>query len=327
MMIRMVNRNLLRELDAPEEGSQPEAMSDVPSQPAAPDALVTGRVVRVTDREVWIDIGAKSPGVVRRGEWERDAPPAPGDAVEVLVESAGDEDGVPRLSHRKARFDRQWREFIDTRREGDTVSATVTAQVAGGLRVDIGVPAFLPASQVDIRRPADLAAFVGTSFDCKILTINRPRRSVVVTRRAILRNEDPMIRRDVLAEFEPGQVRTGVVKTIAPFGAFVDLGGIDGLLSITEMSWERVHNPADLVRIDETIEVVVLAVDRDRGRISLSLKHKTPNPWLDLADRFPAGSRHAGEVVRVLTTTARVQMMHLCRRFLWERVARSFRCW
>ncbi len=313
-MSDMVNRNLVRELDAPEEGRELEATSNEPfpsPQPALAGqtgGLVTGKVLRVTDREVWIDVGAKGPGVVPREEWEPSPPPCPSDAVEVLIEPAEEEDGAPRLSYRKARFERQWREFVGRHEEGDTVSATVTARITGGLQVDVGVPAFLPASQVDVRRPPDLAPFVGRALECKILIIDPARRNVIVSRRAVLEVPLRTIRRNLLAEIEPGQVRTGVVRNVAEFGAFVDLGGIDGLLHVTDMAWSRVHHPRHVVRIDETVEVYVLSVDRDRERIALSLKHKTPNPWPDLAERFPAGSRHAGEVTSVTSYGAWVKL-------------------
>ncbi len=313
-MSAMVNRNLIRELDTPEEGRQLEELFHEPlpsPQPALVGpgrGLVTGRVLWVTDREVWIDVGAKGPGVVCRWEWEPNALPCPGDAVEVWIESTDEENGTPRLSYRKARFDHQWRKFVGRHKEGDTVSAKVTAQITGGLQVDVGVPAFLPASQVDVRRPPDLAAFVGQTIECKILKIDQPRRTVIVSRRAILEISFGPIRRNLLAEIEPGQVRKGVVKNVAEFGAFVDLGGIDGLLHVTDMAWSRGRHPRDLVRIEETIEVYVLSVDRERERIALSLKHKTPNPWTDLAERFPVGSRQAGEVVTVTSSGAFVKL-------------------
>jgi small subunit ribosomal protein S1 len=309
-MSGMANRKLIRELDTSEDGRQFEATFNEPDciPPPVSRGLVSGLVLRITEQEVCIDVGARTPGVVPRTEWEGMALPCPRDKVEVLIESIDEESGTPRLSYLNARLERLWGAFVERHKVGDTVTATVTRQMIGGFQVDVGYPAFLPNSQVDIRRPPNLAEFVGRILDCMILVIDEVRRNVLVSRRRLLEIPLQQMRTNLLAEIEPGQTRAGVVRNIAEFGAFVDLGGIDGLLHVTDMAWSRVNHPREVVQIDETIEVYVLSVDLEKEKITLSLKHKTPNPWPDLTERFPVGSRHVGEVVNVVSYGAWVKL-------------------
>ena len=174
--------------------------------------------------------------------------------------------------------------------------------------VNIGVNVFLPASQVDIRRPPDIGDYIGRTIQCKILKIDEPRRNIVVSRRKLLEDQREEMKRNLLSEIAAGQVRKGIVKNIADFGAFVDLGGIDGLLHITDMTWGRISNPHEIVRIDQPIEVYIISVDRDREKIALGLKQKTASPWSSVQDKYPVGSKHMGEVVNVMSYGAFVKL-------------------
>jgi small subunit ribosomal protein S1 len=188
------------------------------------------------------------------------------------------------------------------------VSGLVTRKIKGGLLVDIGVNVFLPASQVDIRRPGDIAEYIGKTIQCKILKIDESRRNIVVSRRKLIEEQREEMKRALLAEIKPGDLRRGVVKNIADFGAFVDLGGIDGLLHITDMSWGRIGHPSEMVHIDQEIDVKVLHVDYDKEKIALGLKQLTPSPWDKVPEKYPVGTRVRGEVVNVMSYGAFVKL-------------------
>src|SRR5271166_3095600 len=260
----MVNRNLLRQFDLSENELEqeldaafdkgPEDWLPMEEQTFEDNRVVTGRVLKVTGEEVWVDVGYKSEGAIELREWFDEAtgrlvPPQPGDEVEVLLEAVEDEDGAIVLSYRKAKRQKEWELVIGKHKEGDVVSGMVTRKIKGGLLVNIGVNVFLPASQVDIRRPADIADYINKTIECKILKIDEARRNIVVSRRKLLEDLRETAKKNLLSEIEVGQVRQGVVKNIAEFGAFVDLGGIDGLLHITDMSWGRINHPSDMLKI------------------------------------------------------------------------------
>ncbi len=317
----MVNRNLLRQYDVSEDELQQEldaAFSQdtwlPPEEQAFQDnRIVTGRVRKVSGDHVWVDVGYKSEGAVELREWFDDAsqqlvPPQPGDEVEVLLEEVEDESGTVVLSYRKARRQREWETVIAKYKEGDVVTGTVTRKIKGGLLVNIGVNVFLPASQVDVRRPADIGEYLGKQVECKIVIIDETRHNIVVSRRKLIEDRRDEMKKKLLAEIEPGQIRKGVVKNIAQFGAFVDLGGIDGLLHVTDMAWSRVSSPSDVVHIDQELEVYVIKVDKEKEKISLGLKQKTPSPWANVATKYPVGSRHNGEVVNVMSYGAFVKL-------------------
>ncbi len=324
----MVNRNLLRQFDLPEDQLQSELQdafrrdggeADVEDwlppeeQQFEVNKIVKGRVINLVGDDVLVDVGYKSEGIIPVQEWydegaDRVVPPQPGDQIDVLLDAVEDESGAIVLSYRKAKRQQEWEKVIAQHREGDVVSGVVTRKIKGGLLVNIGVNVFLPASQVDIRRPADIGDYIGRTIECKILKIDEARRNIVVSRRKLLEDQREEMKKKLLAEIEPGQVRRGIVKNIAEFGAFVDLGGIDGLLHITDMSWGRVSNPHEVVHIDQPIDVYILNVDKDREKIALSLKHKTPSPWQDVERKYPVGSRHTGEVVNVMSYGAFVKL-------------------
>ncbi len=313
----MVDRNLLREFDIDEAelnalvagaGDPMDEMLGA-GQDFEIGTIVSGKVIETVGDQVVVDIGYKSEGLVPLQEWEDgEAPPQAGDPVEVLLEGMDDETGEIILSRKKAHRMRAWENVISKYHEGDVVKGKVTKKIKGGLLVDIGVNVFLPASQVDIRRPSDIADYIERDIECMILKIDEGRRNIVVSRRKLIEEQRAIQKHKLLSEIEPGQVRKGVVKNIADFGAFVDLGGIDGLLHITDMSWGRINHPSDMVRIDDQIEVMVLHVDKEREKIALGLKQKSASPWQNVEDKYPVGSRVNGEVVNVMSYGAFVKL-------------------
>lgn len=319
----MVNRNLLRQYDVPTDELERElnaAFDDeivnwLPDekQEFQDNKVITGRVRKVTGDMVWVDVGYKSEGAVELREWYDEGlgqlvPPKAGDEVEVLLEAVEDETGAVVLSHRKARWQKEWEMVLSKFKEGDVVAGPVTRKIKGGLLVNIGVNVFLPASQVDIRRTPDIGDYIGKTIDCKIVSIDPVRRNIVVSRRKLLEDQREAMKSKLLAEIEPGQVRKGVVKNIAQFGAFVDLGGIDGLLHVTDMSWGRVADPHEFVHIDQELEVYIIKVDKEKEKIGLGLKQKMASPWANVDQKYPVGSRHTGEVVNVMSYGAFVKL-------------------
>ena len=219
-----------------------------------PGSVVAGKVVRVIGSDAVIDVGFKSEGSVPLEEFDG-ADVEVGQAVDVLLEEVEDETGMVILSKRKADRIKGWERVLTQYHEGDVVKGRVSRKIKGGLLVDIGVPVFLPASQVDIRRPADVSHYIGQEISCKILKIDADRRNIVVSRRRMIEEEREQSKKRLLEEMRVGQMRDGVVKNIADFGAFVDLGGIDGLLHITDMAWGRVGHPSEVVSIDQKVQI------------------------------------------------------------------------
>ncbi len=315
----MVDRNLLREFDisddeltamvSGEDGSSDfERYLHSEGQNFEIGGIVKGKVIEIVGDQVVVDVGYKSEGLVPLNEWEDEPPPESGQDVEVLLEGMEDETGEIVLSRKKAHRMRAWENVISKYHEGDVVKGKVTRKIKGGLLVDIGVNVFLPASQVDIRRPSDIADYIEHDIECMILKIDEGRRNIVVSRRKLIEITRETQKKQLLAEIEPGQVRMGTVKNIADFGAFVDLGGIDGLLHITDMSWGRINHPSDMLKIDDQIEVMVLHVDKDREKIALGLKQKSASPWQDVENKYPVGTRVMGEVVNVMSYGAFVKL-------------------
>ena len=320
----MVNRNLLRQFDTDEtdleiqqafgtlDGSL-ESWLPLEGQVYESNKIVSGRVLDIRGDDVVIDIGYKSEGVIKVDEWRDEAGdlvgvPKPGDTIEVLLETVEGEDGSIALSYRKAKRQKEWEAILSKHKEGDVVTGGVTKKIKGGLLVNIGVNVFLPASQVDIRRPPDLGEYIGQNIQCMILKIDEQRRNIVVSRRKLIEVMRDRMKKELMSELEVGQVRKGIVKNIADFGAFVDLGGIDGLLHITDMGWHRVTNPHDVVKINQELEVYILGIDREKEKIALSLKHKTPSPWQNIETKYPVKSRHQGEVVNIMPYGAFVKL-------------------
>jgi small subunit ribosomal protein S1 len=324
----MVNRNLLRQYDLPETelqqqleaafhqedtGTSIEHWLPQEEQEFEVNKILKGRVLNIIGDDVVVDVGYKSEGVIKLEEWydegfDKIVPPQPGEEIQVLLDSVEDESGAIVLSYRKAKRQKEWEHIIEKHKEGDVVSGLVTRKIKGGLLVNIGVNVFLPASQVDIRRPPDIGDYIGKTIECKILKIDEARRNIVVSRRKLIEDQREEMKKKLLSEIEPGQIRKGVVKNIAEFGAFVDLGGIDGLLHITDMSWGRISNPHEIVHIDQPLEVYIISVDKDKEKIALGLKQKTPSPWSDVEAKYPISSRHVGEVVNVMSYGAFVKL-------------------
>jgi small subunit ribosomal protein S1 len=278
--------------------------------------IIEGRVIRVDEDNVLVDVGFKSEGSIPRHEWDADEdPPAIGDIVKVLVEEVEEEFPVTEdpfsmvsLSRRKAQKLIEWDNVMNAVKEGQVVTGTVTRKIKGGLLVDIGVNVFLPASQVDIRRPSDIGDYIGRAVQCEVLKIDETRRNIVVSRRSLIEKQRKEDRERLLEELAEGQTRKGVVKNIAEFGAFVDLGGIDGLLHITDMSWERIGHPTEMVGLDQEIEIVILHIDREKQKIALGLKQKQANPWDTVVEKYPVNTTHRGTVVNVMSYGAFVKL-------------------
>jgi small subunit ribosomal protein S1 len=325
----MVNRNLIRGLDYDDELMEQELNASLEGMdPDDPNSLniagdvtlnsiVEGRILRVDDEFVLLDVGYKSEGQIHRNEWdENEPPPEPGQTVRVLIEDVEDAQGMGEenrgmiaLSKRKAKKIDDWEAVMKSVHEGDIVNVVVLRKIKGGLLVDLnGVNVFLPASQVDVRRPSDIGDYVGRTVECIVLKIDDERRNIVVSRRALIEKQRAVQREDLLKTLEIGQRRKGVVKNIADFGAFVDLGGIDGLLHITDMSWGRINHPTEMVQIDQELEVQVLHIDHERQKIALGLKQMQPSPWDKVAEKYPVGSIHKGTVVNVMSYGAFVKL-------------------
>jgi small subunit ribosomal protein S1 len=323
----MVNRALVRNLDNDPDfesmfesaivGFEEEGLA--PSEGGGGEfdvnKIVEGRILRVADGQVLVDIGFKSEGSITLEEWEEgDEPPQIGQLIRVLIEDLEDETATPddggmvRISKKKAKKMDDWNAMMAKIKEGEVVTGTVTRKIKGGLLVDIGVNVFLPASQVDIRRPSDIGDYIGRVVQCEVLKIDEARRNIVVSRRSLIERQREEDREALLKELEVGQTRKGVVKNIAEFGAFVDLGGIDGLLHITDMSWERIGHPSEMVAIDQEIEVMVLHIDREKKKIALGLKQKGHNPWDQVIEKYPKDSVHKGQVVNVMSYGAFVKL-------------------
>lgn len=271
--------------------------------------IIEGKIIRVDGDEVLVDIGYKSEGIVFRDEWaEEEEEPVPGQTIQVLLDEIEDALGFILLSKRKADRIREWEKIIQTHKEGDIITGAVVRKIKGGLLVNIGVNVFLPASQVDIRRPSDIADFIGQDIECVILKIDETRRNIVVSRRKLIEDKREEMKSNLLSQLEEGQIRTGTVKNIADFGAFVDLGGIDGLLHITDMSWGRIDHPSKMVEIDQEIEVMILSIDREKEKIALGLKQKSASPWDNISERYPQDGKVTGKVVNVMTYGAFVKL-------------------
>ena len=318
----MVDQNLIKSLNVSDEEVESqisealgqefsqEAIADMVNETVThqPGAILTGRVVNVIGNDVIIEAGFKSEGAVDISEFSDPAGVEPGQEVEVLLEAIEGDGGLVVLSKRKADRIRGWERLVSSCKEGDLIKGTVSRSIKGGLLVDIGVPAFLPASQVDIRRPSDVGRYIGKEIEAVILKIDEERRNIVISRRKLIEEQRAEAKEKVLATIEEGQVVKGIVKNLADFGAFVDLGGIDGLLHITDMSWGRIGHPSEMLKIDQEVEVRVLNVDRQKEKIALGLKQQTASPWDSVEEKYPVKSRVTGEVVNIMSYGAFVKL-------------------
>jgi small subunit ribosomal protein S1 len=258
---------------------------------------------------VILDVGFKSEGSVGRDEFKDPDSLQEGDEVEVYLENLEDEDGVVVLSKKKADFLRVWEKIREAYESGDPVPGTLVRKIKGGVTVDLmGVDAFLPGSQIALRRVPNIEDLIGETYDFKIIKLNKRRRNIVVSRRVLLEADREVKREKLKKELEVGQVRKGIVKNITDFGAFIDLGGMDGLLHITDMSWGRVGHPSEVVQIGDELDVKVLDIDWERERLSLGLKQLQSYPWTDVDKKYPVGSRVRGKVVSITNYGAFIEL-------------------
>jgi len=270
--------------------------------------IVTGKIIEVRPKEVLVDIGYKSEGVISAAEFEDIKTVKVGDDIDVLVEKLENKEGTVVLSHEKAEFKKNWDKILSICNEGGRIIGKVKSIVKGGLVVNVGVEAFLPASQIDVITPKNLAGYVGNSYEFKVVKINQERQNIVLSRRELIEAERNEKRAALLSEMMPGDIRKGTVKNITDFGAFIDLNGIDGLLHITDMSWGRIGHPSEVLKVGQELDVVVLDVNKEKERVSLGLKQKMVNPWDNIESKYPVGAKVKGKVVSLVPYGAFVQI-------------------
>ncbi len=271
--------------------------------------IIEGTVVGLTETDVIIDVGFKSEGMVPKEEFVDIDEIKVGDKVEVFLENPEDMEGQVMLSRRRVYFLRAWERLMQKYANDEIIQGRVTRRIKGGFVVDLdGVDAFLPGSQVDVKPIRDFDAFVGQTLDLKIVKVNEARKNIVVSRRVIIEKQLESKREEILRTLEKGQVRRGMVKNITDFGVFIDLGGVDGLLHITDLTWGRVNHPSEVVKLDQEIDVMILDFDENKKRISLGLKQLQPHPWENVEERYPVGSKVKGTVVSLTDYGAFVEL-------------------
>lgn len=303
-----------QEAPAPEEEPAEEMADWASMAEATPPAfkhgdIVQGIVVGITNDGVCVDIGAKLEGLISRQEFPSEGDlPQMGDTVDVAIMKTDEDAGVIKVSKRRADFERVWNELEVAAKTGELVDAMVTERVKGGLRVDVGVSGFVPASQVGTRDVRNLERFVGRSLRLKVLEVDRRAKKVVLSHRQVVEAEREARREETMAKLEEGAVLEGKVRNLTPYGAFIDLGGVDGLLHISEMSWTRISDPSEVLKVGDTIHVTVLEINPDTNKISLSLRQILPDPWKETARKLRVGQMVHGKITRVVRTGAFAQL-------------------
>ena len=300
---------------AAEEAAGAEEMSKLidqysePQEAAAQNEVIEVKVVAYTEHGVVVDLGGKTEGLIPAAEFTETEVPRPDPNATIEVQRTGEQkDSFVIVSYQKVLRRRTW-ERIDAQFKGkETISAKVVDRIKGGLVVDIGVRSFLPGSQFDLRPTANLDGLIGTNVDVRITKLNRRRGNVVVSRRALLEEALHAKRAELLEHIQEGQVVHGTVKNVTDYGAFVDIGGLDGLLHLTDLSWGRVRHPSDVAKPEQVLDVVVLKFDKEKQRVSLGLKQMTKDPWIDAAERYPAGGKYKGKIVGVVDYGAFVEL-------------------
>jgi small subunit ribosomal protein S1 len=321
-MAAVINRFLVKEVETDPELTQDELSADLAEdfrsmyldslRNVTEGEVVTGRVVSADKDFVLVDVGYKSEGVIAREEFKvkgEDIEVTPGEEIEVYLEQL--EDGEGRIVLSKLKVDRQkiWTRLFKAFENHEMMEGVISRRIKGGLVIDIsGVDCFLPASQVGLRPTSDLDQFINQTVGVRIIKFNRGRGNVVASRRVLLEEERALKRTQTLTELEAGQVKRGTVKNIVQYGAFIDMGGIDGLLHITDMAWGRVAHPSEVVTIGQELDVKILSIDKENGKISLGLKQKSADPWTALDIKYPANSRHKGKVVNLTDYGAFVKL-------------------
>ena len=270
--------------------------------------IVSGTISEIRPDEVAIDIGAKAEGIVPASEFDNLDELSVGETVEVYVERVENIDGRPVLSYNRAQQQKNWATILEKCTEGGEISGRVKGKTKGGLIVNIGVDAFLPSSQIDTQAPRDLDQYIGQTFDLKIVKINKERHNIVVSRRELIETQRQQKRQEVLDTVKVGSVVRGVVKSITDYGVFVDLDGLDGLVHVTDISWKRVSHPGDVLKVGEEVEVVVTEIDREKERVSLSMKKLHGNPWDGIESKYPVGSKVRGKVTNLTQYGAFVEL-------------------
>jgi small subunit ribosomal protein S1 len=270
-------------------------------------SIVRGTILEIRPQIVLVDIGYKSEGAIPSNEFEDDEIEV-GDEIEVLLERLENDEGMVVLSKEKAAYKQNWDKIVKVYQDGGLVRGKVKSVVKGGLTVNVGVEAFLPGSQVDIIPPKDLSEYVGNVYEFKIVKVNDERKNIVLSRREVIEAERSEQRQAFLLTVKIGDKVVGAIKNITDFGAFVDLQGMDGLLHITDMSWGRINHPSELLHIGQSVDVVILDVDRDKERVSLGLKQMSENPWEDIERKFPIGQRVKGQVTKLLPYGAFIEL-------------------
>ncbi len=285
-----------------------KALLDRVSASFTEGAIVKGKIIDVRDKEVVVDIGYKSEGSISISEFPDPDTVHVGDEVEVMIERLEDDQGAVVISKEKADQKQNWQRIVRIQEEGGVVEGKVRAIVKGGLMVNVGCDGFLPASQIDIIPPKNLGQFLGQTITVKIVKLNEDRKNIVLSRREIIEEERSRKRSELLSRIQKGDTIRGMVKNITDFGAFIDLDGLDGLLHITDMSWNRLGHPSEMVKVGEELEVLILDIDFEKERVSLGLKQKTENPWEKIAERIPVGTRLKGKVTNLLPYGAFVEI-------------------
>ena len=271
--------------------------------------IVKGRIVAIGDTEVSVDIGFKSEGVVPLAEFTKRDELKVGDEIEVFLESVEDKEGQLVLSRKRADFMRIWERVTKSFETGEVLQGRCVRRIKGGIVVDLlGIDAFLPGSQIDVRPVRDFDAFIGKTMDFRVVKINHPSENVVVSHKILVEEEMSGQRKAIIESLEKGQILEGTVKAITDFGVFVDLGGVDGLVHITDLSWGRINHPSEIVKLDQTINVVVLDFDQEKKRISLGYKQLQPHPWENIQDKYPVGTKVVGKVVSLADYGAFVEI-------------------
>jgi small subunit ribosomal protein S1 len=278
------------------------------AKPVAEGSIVKGKILEKRSRDVLVDVGYKSEGVVPLTQFDSPEEINIGDEIEVLVENLENEDGMIVISREKAAQKQNWEKIVKIFNSGDPIEGKVKSAVKGGLMLDIGVEAFLPASQIDIAVPKNLKEFEGKTLVCKIVKLNEDRKNAVLSRRELVEAERAEKRSKFLSEIQKGSLVYGVVKNITEFGAFIDLDGIDGLLHITDMSWTRINHPSEILSVGQEIELIVTDIDKDKERVSLGLKQKTENPWDKIADKYPVNMKVHGKISSLTAYGAFVEL-------------------
>lgn len=273
-----------------------------------PGEILKGSIVEISKDFVVIDVGLKSEGLVPVQEFRNPNELELGSEVEVYLDQTENMDGQIVLSREKALRQRQWEYIVENCKEGSIVEGKVIRKVKGGLMVDIGMEAFLPGSQIDNKRIKNLDEFIGNTYEFKILKINIERKNIVVSRREILEEERKFKKSELLEDIHEGDLRKGIVKNITDFGVFLDLDGIDGLLHITDMTWKRIKHPSEMVKLGDVLEVVILSIDKDKGRVALGLKQKEENPWEEVEKKYPPGTYVKGKIVNLVSYGAFIEI-------------------